>query len=344
MKQAKMKAYRITELGKAPHLQTIDIPQPKYGEVLIRMAGAGICHTDLEVIDHGSPVLPWEGPFTLGHENAGYIEKRGEGVTDFEIGESVIVSTIHSCGYCEYCLSGNDNYCENVSSRGLREDGGMAEYMIADQRELVSLGELKPSDYVAIADAGLTPYASVKYAREKIPGDGYAVVIGTGGLGFFAIQFLKSLTSATVIALDINEDRLEEMKTYGADVVFKSDEHAKDKIKELTDGKGVHAVFDFVGIDATLKLAAEITKGLGIISLVGLGGGSLPFQWGSVKPGVELRISQGGTLSHLREIINLAKRGQVKMQTQKYDFENLSEALDDLRNGNVKGRAVLTFK
>lgn len=341
---AKMKAYRINKLGEFPRLEDVEIPKPKNGEILIRMAGAGLCRTDLEVIDHGFNTLKWEGPFTLGHENAGYVEELGEGVTGFEIGEAVIVSTIHSCGHCEMCKSGNDNYCENVSARGLKEDGGMAEYMIADQRELVSLGDLEPSEYVALADAGLTPYRAVKYAQPKIPGDGVSVVIGTGGLGFFAIQFLAQMTSSRIIAVNRTYSRMVHMTEYGADDLVLLDDNTIDNIMELTDGKGVNAVFDFVGSDQTLEISAKIAKSFGVVSIMGLGGGSLPVNWTTLKPGVEVRISQGGTLTDLKEIIGLAKMGKIQLQLNKYPFSKLDQALNDLRDGKISGRAVLTFE
>ena len=345
MSNGTMKAYRLFELGKQPELVVVEIPEPKTGEVLIKMAAAGLCRSDLESIDHGVPMLPWSGPYTLGHENAGYIEKLGEGVTEFKVGDPVIAHCQSSCGHCEYCLTGKDNFCENLGSRGCwgKQDGGWAQYMIAPARELVALGELDPTDYVPIADAGVTPYNAVRNALPKIPGNGVIAVCGVGGLGFFAVQFLSALTAARIIVLDVNEDRMEEMKQYGADDCVKSDANAAENILKLTDGKGVNAFFDFVGINPTLKTAVQVTKKNGVVSLIGLGGGSVPFGWADVKPGVELVISNGGTLQDLREIIALARRGKITMQIQKYPFSQAFEALDDLRQGKVQGRAVLTF-
>ncbi|MDO5832555.1 MAG: alcohol dehydrogenase catalytic domain-containing protein, partial [Methanobrevibacter sp.] len=127
-----MKAWRINELGKPPVLEEVPIPEPGFGEILIKMKGAGMCRTDLEVIDEGFITVPFEGPFTFGHENAGTVAKLGPGVDTVEVGQNVIVDTLHACGKCQYCLSGRDNFCEVASARGLKEDGGMAEYMIAD--------------------------------------------------------------------------------------------------------------------------------------------------------------------------------------------------------------------
>ena len=142
-----MKAWRINELGKPPVMEEVPIPEPTFGEILIKMKGAGMCRTDLEVIDEGFITVPFEGPFTFGHENAGEVVKLGPGVDTVEVGQNVIVDTLHACGKCQYCLSGRDNFCEVASARGLKEDGGMAEYMIADAREVAPLGDLDPTEY-----------------------------------------------------------------------------------------------------------------------------------------------------------------------------------------------------
>ncbi len=336
-----MKAYRITELGKPPVLMEVEVPKPGPGEVLLRMGGAGLCRTDLEVIDHGVEILPWRGPFTLGHENAGWIEELGPNVKGFKVGEAVVASAIHSCGQCEACISGHDNYCEFVSSRGLAEDGGLAEYMIAEARELVSIGDMDPCLMAPLTDAALTPYASIDDARHKIPGHGIAVVIGIGGLGTYAVQFLRELTSARIIAVDIDERCLKNALELGASDAVKSDENAFDKIMELTGGKGVNAVFDFVGNDPTMDLAARITKPMGTIVINGLGGGTLKVKWAYLKPGIDVKFSQGGSLSQLRSIVDLVKRGRIKVNVQHFGFDELYKALDALRNNTLTGRAVI---
>ncbi len=341
MEKQKMKAYRILELGKPPVLQEVDVPVPGPGEVLIKMGGAGLCRSDLEVIDHGVEMLPWRGPFTLGHENAGWVETLGPGVSGFEVGEAVICHCMRTCGQCEACITGHDNYCETVSSRGLAEDGGLAEYMIVEPRELVSLGSMDPRKYAPLADAGLTPYGAVDHARCKIPGNGIAVVIGVGGLGYYAVQFLRELTGARIIAVDVSPERLEVSKKLGASDVVISDESAADTITALSDGKGVHAVFDFVGNDATLDLCAKITRCQGIITVNGLSGGTFKASWGYLKSGVDFRFSQGGSLMHLRAMMDLVKRGKISIEVQAFKFDQLYKALDALREGTLKGRAVI---
>lgn len=344
MRKKQMKAYRIVELGKPPVLAEVEVPEPAHGEVLIRMGGAGLCRTDLEVIDHGVEILPWKGPFTMGHENAGWVEALGPGVDGITVGEAVICSCIRSCGHCEACITGNDNYCASVSSRGLAEDGGMAEYMIAGRREIIPIGNLDPGLYAPLSDAALTPYGAVDYARHRIPGDGLAVVIGVGGLGYYAVQFLRELTSARIIAVDISEDRLATATTLGASDGVLAGADAADKILALSGDKGVHAAFDFVGNDASMALCAAVTRNPGMITVNGLGGGRLDFSWGTVKPGVDVRFSQGGSLNQLRSIVELIKRGRITVEVERFRFDQLDTALDGLRNGTLNGRAVINFE
>jgi alcohol dehydrogenase, propanol-preferring len=155
-----MSAYRLLAPGRAPEWCEVDIPVPRPGEVLVRMGGAGLCRTDLEIVDEHRCVLPFRAPFTLGHENAGWVESVGAGVTDLVHGEPVVVSTIKSCGHCRACVRGLDNFCATMSSRGLCEDGGIAPFMIADRRQLVPLGNLHPVQAAPLADAGLTAFAA----------------------------------------------------------------------------------------------------------------------------------------------------------------------------------------
>jgi propanol-preferring alcohol dehydrogenase len=336
-----MKAYRIVALGKPPVLEDVSIPEPAYGEVLIRMGGAGLCRTDLEVIDHGVEILPWRGPFTMGHENAGWVAALGPGVAGIDVGDAILCSCIRSCGYCEACITGNDNYCERVSSRGLAENGGMAEFMIAGRREIVPMGGLDPCVYAPLSDAALTPYGAVDHARSRIPGNGLAVVIGVGGLGYYAVQFLRELTSARIIAVDISPERLAVANDLGASDVLVADDKTADRIMQLSDGKGVHAAFDFVGNDASMALCAAVTRNPGVITVNGLGGGRLDFSWGNVKPGVDVRFSQGGSLIQLRSILDLVARGRISVEIERFGFDQLPKALDALRTGNLKGRAVI---
>lgn len=342
----KMKAWRIEELGKMPVLKEVGIPSPKSGEVLVKMAGAGLCHTDLLIVDDGVEVGPFRGEFTLGHENAGYVAELGEGVTNLTVGDPVVISCTHSCGVCEYCLTGNDNYCTLVknSSRGINEDGGLAEYVIVPAREVVPLGNVDPTVGCALSDAGLTSFAAVDCCKNYIPANGYTLVIGVGGLGSYAVQYLKLMTGGKVIVANRSDAKLKFAKELGADYAIKSDKNTAEEIMKLTNGRGVDACIDFVGNNASFTLAAKVTKSVGTIVINGITNDALPVAFGRINGGVRVMVSEGGTINHLRQAVALAQTGELRMDVTHYNFEDLPKALSDLRDGKIVGRVVIKFK
>ena len=336
---ASMPAYRLLAPGEPPAWCEVDVPVPQAGEVLVRIGGAGLCRTDLELLDGGS-VLPFSEPFTLGHENAGWVEQLGPGVTDLALGEAVVVSAIKSCGSCRPCLHGFDNYCRSGSARGLREDGGIASFMVADRRQLVLLGDLHPLAAAPLADAGLTAFHAAAGLRPVLSDDTRIAVVGVGGLGALAVQFLRALAPhAWIAALDVHQGRLVEALSLGADdAVVIADE------QPLNQGTGpgdLTAVIDFVGTDATLAWAAQAVCPPGTIVVCGRGGGELRFSRERVRAGVDIRSSRGGTINDLEQAVTLARDGAVQVQVTPYPFTEAAEAYAALRAGRVSGRAVV---
>jgi propanol-preferring alcohol dehydrogenase len=328
---ASMPAYRLLAPGEPPAWCEVDVPVPLSGEVLVRMGGAGLCRTDLELLDGGRS-LPFSGPLTLGHENAGWVELLGPDVTDLAVGEAVVVSTIRSCGRCPACRKGFDNYCRRMSSRGLRLDGGMATFMIADRRQLVTLGDLHAVDAAPLADAGLTAFHAAASLRNVLSEDSRVAVVGVGGLGALAVQFLRAVAPrAWIAALDVHEGRAEHALTLGADAALV----VPGDLGELT------AVIDFVGTDASLEWANQAVLPPGAIVVCGRGGGVLPFSRERVRPGIDVRSSRGGTISDLEQTVALAKDGAVRLHVTPYPFTEAAQAYADLRAGRISGRAVL---
>ena len=182
--------------------------------MLIKVGGAGACHSDLHVMEWAAGFLPYELPFTLGHENAGWVEAVGPGVKRLEVGEAVAVYGPWGCGRCAPCRATLETLCEHASELraaggGLGRDGGMAEYMLVpDPRLLVPLGDLDPRDAAPLSDAALTPYHAIKLALATLVPGSSAVVIGVGGLGHMAVQLLRALSPARVIATDIDAAKL----------------------------------------------------------------------------------------------------------------------------------------
>src|SRR4029079_7667088 len=235
-------------------------PGPPPGGFLIRVGGAGACHSDLHLMEWSAGTLPYELPFTLGHENAGWIETLGPGGKGWDVGEDGAVYGPWGCGRCRPCRNGLETLCERAgqigaAGGGLGRDGGMAEYMLVpDSRLLVPLGALDPRAAAPLSDAALTPYHAIKLALHQLVPGTSAVVIGVGGLGHMAVQILRALTPARVIATDVDPAKLELARAVGADHTVASSEDAAAEIRELTQGRGAALVLDCVGSDGTLAL------------------------------------------------------------------------------------------
>ena len=257
------------------------MPEPGPGEVLVKVGGAGACHSDLHLLEAPAGTRSFTLPFTLGHENAGWVETMGPGATGFAPGDPVIVYGPWGCGLCMNCRQGMENYCQTPgkpSPGGLGgTDGGMAEYLLVPStRYLIPLGDLDPREAAPLTDAGLTSYHAVKRSVHLLGPGSTAVVIGAGGLGQMAIQVLKALASATtVVAVDTSEDKLKIAKNMGADEVLISGDDAVKRIKDITKGQGAELVLDLVGVNPTLTMAAQVSRVLGHLTIVGLGNAAL---------------------------------------------------------------------
>jgi propanol-preferring alcohol dehydrogenase len=346
-----MKALRLMNWKSEPELVEVPKPKPGPGQVVVKIGGAGACHSDLHLMhDFEAGAVPWNPPFTLGHENAGWVDSVGTGVTSVKEGDAVAIYGPWGCGKCPRCLLGIETLCERPMEQpipggggGLGLDGGMAEYMLVPfERLLVKLpGKLTPAQAAPLTDAGLTPYHAVRRSMAKMLPESFVVCIGVGGLGHMGVQFVKTLTSAQVIAVDMKDDALALAQSVGADFIVKSDENAVAKIREITGGIGADVVLDFVGAEATMKMAMGSARSLGDVTLVGIAGGTLPFNFFSQAYEVSLQTIYWGSRPELIEIFNLADRGLVHAESTTYSLDNAVQAYKDLQAGKVKGRAVI---
>jgi alcohol dehydrogenase, propanol-preferring len=338
-----MTAYQIVEWGEPARFTEVEVPRPGPGEVLLRVAGVGLCHSDILFLDAPPGVIPYPLPFTLGHESAGWVEECGEGVDDLAVGASVAVVGVPSCGRCRWCVRGHDNYCpRGQKGRGYGEDGGLAGFLVVPRRELVPLTTLDPRRVGPLADAGTTSFHAVKKALPKLVPGTTAVVIGAGGLGGYAVQYLRLLTQSQVIAVDVAEHRLEFASELGAHHTLPSDDDTARRVRELTGGDGAAAVFDFVGIDSTMATAMACARILGTIAFVGAGGGTARVGWGSLPLECEVFIPMAGTIADLQEVIAIAETGALRVEVELFPFEEAPEAYERLRRGDLKSRAVVT--
>lgn len=226
---------------------------------------------------------------------------------------------------------------------GLGLDGGMAEYMLVPfERLLVKLpGTLSPADAAPLTDAGLTPYHAVRRSMAKMLPESFVVIIGVGGLGHMGVQFVKALTAARIIAVDMKQEALNLATKVGADFTVKSDADAVAKIREITGGIGADVVLDFVGAEATIKTAMGSARSLADVTIVGIAGGTFPFNFFSQAYEVSLQTIYWGSRPELVEIFNLAERGLIHAEHTAYTLDNALQAYHDLEAGKVKGRAVV---
>jgi propanol-preferring alcohol dehydrogenase len=286
-------------------------------------------------------------PLTLGHEGVGTVATVGDGVVAVEVGDAVAVYGPWGCGTCAKCAEGKENYCLRAKELGiyppgLGAPGAMAEYMIVDSpRHLVPLGALDPVQAVPLTDAGLTPYHAIKRSLPKLVPGSTAVVIGTGGLGHVAIQLLRALSPAWVIALDVNEEKLALAREVGAHEAILSDGESVAVVRELTGGKGAEAVFDFVGATPTVATAGGCVAVEGDVTIVGLGGGSLAVGFGTTPYEASVTAPYWGSRGELMEVLDLARSGVISVHVETYGIDDAPTAYQRLHDGAVRGRAVI---
>ena len=344
-----MRALQLVAWQTPPELREVPVPEPGPGQILVKVGGAGACHSDLHLMERPAPKRPIRLPFTLGHENAGWVEKLGPGATGFAPGDPVIVYGPWGCGACKNCRMSLENYCENAGGTarggGLGGyDGGMAPYLLVPStRFLVPLETLDPREAAPLTDAALTSYHAVKRSLHLLGAGSTAVVIGAGGLGQMAIQLLPALSGATtIVAVDNSPGKLETAKQLGANEGLLSGDEAVKRIKDMTRGQGANLVIDMVGVNPTLQMAAQVARTLGHLTIVGLGGGALPVNFFGPPHECSVASPYWGSITELMEVVSLAQAGKIRMLVEHFPLERASEAYRLLHDGKINGRAVVT--
>ncbi|GAA4925941.1 NAD(P)-dependent alcohol dehydrogenase [Nesterenkonia rhizosphaerae] len=345
-----MKALQYVEVGKAPEIREVPTPEPGPGEVRLKITAAGACHSDsfvMSLSEEEYSAFGYPLPMTLGHEGVGVVDAVGEGVHNVTLGEPVAVYGPQGCGRCRACAQGSENYCPyaadlGIVPPGLGKDGAMAEYMIVkDPRLLIPLGDLDPAENVALTDAGLTPYHAIKGSIDLLVPGSVAVVIGVGGLGHVAVQILRALTPATVVALDLSEEKLEFAREVGAHHAFLSDAEAPARIAEEVGAGPVAAVFDFVTNAKVLEIIQQLAGPRTDMVLVGAGSVERSVGLLGQPYGSRVRAPYWGTRPELMEVFELARSGQVSVETERFSLEDAPEAYRKLHDGQLRGRAVV---
>jgi len=349
-----MKAARIVNVNEPLQVQDVQTPKPKDSQILVKVQSVGVCHSDVHV---------WEGyyegisgqqlkttdrgvkyPLTPGHEIAGIVDSLGEQVEGFSKYEKVLVYPWVGEGMCPACKIGQENLCDKPRSLGIYSDGGYAEYVLVPNfKYLVKIGDDMDTDTSApLACAGLTSYGAIKNANLKP--DENVVIVGTGGLGLMAIQLAKAVTGARIIAMDIDDKKLEVAKKEGADIIVNSKKEDPVKaIMELTGKLGADAVIDFVNATKTVETDMQFLRRRAKLLLVGLFGGELKLSLVTMPTRAYKIIgSYTGSLEDMVELVSLAKRGVIKQVVSKrFKLNQAGEALQMLKDGKIVGRGVI---
>jgi NAD+-dependent secondary alcohol dehydrogenase Adh1 len=341
-----MKAVRLHGYRQQPAVVVEEVPEPEAAgplDVVVKIGGAGVCRTDLHIIEG-----QWDAamhpalPYTLGHENAGWVHQVGSAVTNVAVGDTVILHPTPTCGLCRACRAGDDMHCVNSSFPGLSHDGGMAEYLLTSARTCVKLDpQTRPQDVAALADAGITAYHAVRKALPLLYPGTTAVVIGAGGLGHIGIQCLAALTASKIIVVDANPEALKLAGELGAQQTVLADGSQVAAVRELTDGRGADVVFDFVAEQGAESDGWAMTARAGSYYVIGYGGTVHIPTLDIISTERNIIGNIVGTYNDLAELMVLAEAGNVTLHTRTYPLDAAPDALADLDAGRVRGRAIL---
>ncbi|TDD07891.1 NAD(P)-dependent alcohol dehydrogenase [Saccharopolyspora terrae] len=340
-----MRAVQVVGYHEPMRLTEVPVPEATGPhDVVVKIGGAGVCRTDIHILEgQWAEKSGVALPYTIGHENAGWVHAVGSAVTNVSEGDKVIVHPLATCGLCRACRYGDDVHCEQSLFPGIDTAGGYADYLKTSARSVVRIDDsLEPSDVAALADAGLTAYhAAAKAARRLRPGD-KCVVIGAGGLGHIGIQVLKAISAAELVVLDRNPDAVKLATDIGADHGVVADGTHVEQVQELTGGHGAEAVIDFVGEGGATSDGVRMLRRAGDYHVVGYGENIDVPTIDIISAEINFIGNLVGSYNDLCELMVLAAQGKVRLHTSKYPLERFQDALDDLDAGRIRGRAILT--
>jgi NAD+-dependent secondary alcohol dehydrogenase Adh1 len=339
-----MRAVRLHGYHQTPVVE--EVPEPKLAgplDVLVRIGGAGVCRTDLHIIEgQWAEAMAPELPYVLGHENAGWVQEIGSGVTNVAVGDTVILHPTPTCGLCRACRAGQDMHCSTSTFPGLGVDGGMAELLLTSARACVKLdAATRPEDVAALADAGITAYHAVRKALPLLYPGTTCVLIGAGGLGHIGVQCLAALTATRIVVVDRNPDALKLAEQLGAQHAVVADGGQVAAVQELTDGQGADVVLDFVAEQGAEQDGFAMTRPGGSYYVIGYGGKLTIPTLDIISTERNIVGNIVGTYNELAELMVLAQTGKVTLHTSTYPLDAAADALADLDAGKVRGRAIL---
>ncbi len=313
-------------------------PVPGEGEILVRVAACGLCHTDLHYIDHGVPTAK-RPPLILGHEATGVVAQVGPGVSGIQEGAHALLPAVLPCGTCSACRTGRENICLNMRMFGNDVDGAYAEYVKAPAKDVFILpDEIPLVEGCIIADATTTPYHAVKNRAEVRPGDS-VVVYGCGGVGLNVVQFAR-LAGGIVIAVDIAEEKLERARQLGAAATINPQQEqagVAKAVRKLTGGAGADIAIEAIGNPATMKDAFSTLRPGGRLVVVGYSDQEVTLNAGRIMyREMEIRGSLGCRPVDYPRVIELARSGRIEVSslvTARFPLAEINAGLDTLRAG-----------
>ncbi len=341
-----MKAIRFIGAKKPLEMQEIPIPEIDEREILVKVKAAGICHSDAHYRAGISPVRPV--PLTLGHEVAGVVERIGTQVTSLKVGDRVCLHYNISCGNCHQCTTGNDQFCEKVLMLGHYTNGGYAEYISVPARNAILLPDEIPFEQGAtLMCASATAFHALRKSRLK--GGEIVAIFGVGGLGQSAVQLAKAFGAIEVYAVDINKEKLDLAKQYGAIPINAKLVNAVEEIKKLTNGKGVDVAIELIGLQQTMKQAVQVAGIMARVVIVGLSNKPLEIDTYNELIGNEIELI-GSNDHHLQELpllIEMARKkvldtSHIVTKTVPLDADAVNQVLDELEAFSGDIRTVIT--
>ncbi|PZQ19450.1 MAG: alcohol dehydrogenase AdhP [Rhodanobacter denitrificans] len=334
-----MKAAVVRAFGQPLAIEEVPIPRPGAGDILVKIAACGVCHTDLHAAEGDWPVKP-SPPFIPGHEGVGHVVAVGAGVTHVREGDRVGIPWLYSaCGTCPHCLGGWETLCESQRNTGYSVNGGFAEYALADA---AYVGHLPDGlDFVAAAPvlcAGVTVYKGLKVTDTR-PGQ-WVVISGIGGLGHMAVQYARAM-GLQVAAVDVDDAKLALARELGATVTVNALTTDPAAYLKQTIGGAHGALVTAVSPKAFEQALGMVRRG-GTVSLNGLPPGDFPLSiFDMVLNGITVRGSIVGTRLDLEESLAFAARGAVKATVSTDRLENVNDVFERMRQGRIEGRVVL---
>jgi len=325
-------------------VQEVPDPAPGLGELLVRVAACGVCHTDLHYLDHGTPTFK-KPPLILGHEISGTVAGLGAGVSGWREGDRVLLPAVYGCGQCAACRNGRENICERMVMFGNNVDGGYAEFVVAPSRDVHRLPDRIPLvEGAIIADALTTPYHAVVH-RGRVQAGDHVAVFGCGGIGLNLVQIAAAF-GARVTAVDLSEEKLEWARRLGAAATVHPPqvERVDKAVRELTDG-GANVAFEAIGLPQTQEQAFACLRTGGRLVLVGFAGEPMRLDGGrAMYREMEIVGSLGCRSIDYPRVISLVEQGRLRLAelvTARFPLAEINQAFETLRQG--KGvRSVVT--